>query len=246
MSRSNPNVNTPNPATRWFEWRGKDGLFEYYDKVKKEAVVVKLPFVFIVLDRTSTIRGYNKKMKSGLFSNEVRDVSRDSLTVKFFTGGIVAQGLWADIKDKVVGRSGKFACNLYVAFKDGGKLQLGAIQLKGCALGPWFEFEKKHGKSVYEKAVAVKGFTEDTTGDVAFKAPVYSLCDISEETNKAALELDKELQAFLSEYFKRSSSPSTERAAANDEPFGAPDDDGPPQNEEPDLPPPADDDNVPF
>ncbi len=44
MSRSNPNEIIPNPSTRWFEWGGQSGNVRYYDKEKKENVVVD-PFV---------------------------------------------------------------------------------------------------------------------------------------------------------------------------------------------------------
>ena len=38
MSRSNPVENSPNPATRWFEWDGSAGGLRYYDKEAKQQV----------------------------------------------------------------------------------------------------------------------------------------------------------------------------------------------------------------
>ena len=43
MSRSNPTDGSPNPATRWFEWKSSEKKFQYYDKQAKEVVQVKLP-----------------------------------------------------------------------------------------------------------------------------------------------------------------------------------------------------------
>lgn len=236
MSRSNPTANTPNPATRWFRWRGGDGVIEYWDKEKKEAVIVKLPFTFILLDRLNTVRGYNEKLETGIYANEVRDVRSDPLTVKLFKGNqVIANGLWSDIKDRVVANDGKFGVNLYIGYKDGAKMKLGAIECAGCAVSPWFDFEKQHRKALFEQAVTMARGAQAKTGSVKFYPPVYSLKEISAETNAAALELDKELQAYLADYFKR---PTAEKIVARDEavqrdPADAPQPDAPYDEEPP-------------
>ena len=221
MSRSNPTSNTPNPATRWFEWKGKEGTLQYYDKTKKETIAVALPFQFILLDRTATVRGYNKKLKSGIYSNEVRDTRAEPFVVKCFAGGVVAEGVWKDIKDRVTSRStgGCFAMNCYIAFKIGKEkeLTLGAIQVSGCALGPWFEFEKEHRRMVdnpsdpkkkvqelYAKAVTMDRGAKNDSGEIEFVPPKFGVKDISADSNAKAIELDKQLQEYLTDYFKRS------------------------------------------
>ena len=218
MSRSNPTDNSPNPSERWMEWKGKDGHLEFYDKAKKEAVNVPLPFTFILLDRTATVRGYNNRLKSGIYSNEVRDTRSDRFVVKLFAGGIMAEGVWADIKDKVTARSagGVFAINNYIAFKHGNEIKLGAIQMSGCSLSPWFDFEKEHrapvedpsnpGKTIQElfaRAVVMTRGTPNTSGDVPFVPPAFALTDIKPDTNAKAIELDRRLQQYLEGYFKR-------------------------------------------
>src|SRR5580693_279783 len=106
MSRSNPQAGrTPNPAKRWYEFKGKKGVFQYYDPKKEENIIEKLPFVFIVLDVNATIRGYNKKAKSGIYSNEVRDTRAEPFVVKMFNGTKIASGLYGDIKDAVVAKN---------------------------------------------------------------------------------------------------------------------------------------------
>jgi hypothetical protein len=239
MSRSNPTENNPNPSERWFEWKGGDGKFTYYDKDKKESVDVKLPFRFLVLDQLSTITGYNKKAKSGIHANEIKDVSSDPFVVKFFTGEQIAAGLWSEIKEKVAYAKGKFANSCYIAFKDGAELKIGNIRWSGCALGPWFDFTKKNRTEINTKAVCLTAGEEDTTGDVTFTPPEFSIIDTTPETDDQAKELDRKLQQFLAGYFKKS---GTVVADGND---NLPGEDGPPldQREEPEMASSMDDDD---
>lgn len=253
MSRSNPTEGIQNPAVRRFEWKGSKGCFVYYDKDRKENIEVASGFTFILLDRLANVRGYNKKQKMGIYSNEVRDTRSDPFVVKFYNGPVIAEGVWADIKDKVTARSGKFGINCYVAFKLGNELKIGSVQLTGCALGPWIEFEKAHRKRVnsggkliqeiYARAIAVKSSERDTSGDVEFEKPVFSLVEISDETNRAAIELDKELQDYLAGYLKR---PKVEQVEGRQEDSN--DDGSQPEAPEPlegdDGPP--EEDNCPF
>lgn len=251
MSRANPNAGVANPATRWFEWRGGDGVIRWYDKSKKEnhdiVVDKKNPFRFIVLDVLATVTGYNKKRKSGIYSNEVRDTRTDPLIVKFFEGGTIAEGLWADIKDKVVANKGGFSAVCYVAFKDGKDLKIGGIKFKGCSLGPWFEFQKDHRNDIDTKGVAIVGSEADTTGDVEFKKPIFGIVEISPETNEAAGALAQELAKFHTAYFSRTTVDRAERAPNERAAAGAEHrEDEPPADHEPDLPPEEGDESVPF
>lgn len=241
MSRSNPTSNnTPNPAGRIFEWKGSKGKFVYYDREKEENVTCSLPFVFLVLDQLATIRGYSKK-SGGLYSNEVRDTRSEPLIVKFFKGGKIAEGFYADIKDRVNANSGHYTTKCYIAYKDEGKLKLGAIMFGGCALGPWIEFCKENRKNIQEKAVAVKESKNDCTGSIEFNSPVFSVMDITPESDAAAKALDVELQAFLKIYFgtPRTQQVEHKEPAAGEEPHDHP----PEGNYEPE---PEDGVDVPF
>lgn len=246
MSRSNPQEHQPHPATRWFEWKSSEKQFAYWDKEKEHLVLVPLPFTFIMLDRTNTVRGYSKQVGSGIYSNEVRDLREQPLIVKYFAGGEVASGFWDQIKDRVNARKGKFAINIYIAFREEGALKIGCFQATGCAVGAWIDFEKKAGKDIWNKAIQCYGAKNDKTGEVEFNAPMFALKDTTAETNAQAVALDKELQEYFKGYFKR---PSTERAQpaasqnpGDDNPHNEPQ---PAPEPEPEPQPPVDDD-VPF
>lgn len=248
MSRSNPSADkSPSPCQRWYEWKGGDGHFQHYDKEKKENIVAKLPFQFIVLDRTATVRGYNEKQESGIYSNEVRDTRSERFLVKFFKGGKIAEGYWADIKDTVTANDGSFAVNAYIAYKDGKTLKLGAIQFTGCSRSAWFDFEKKHRKDIFTKAIVVKKSKSEKVGKIEFEVPIFELAEVTEATNAEALKLDMELQKYFEDYFKRNKNEQATPARGGGEgsqPDPREDQQEPPPDDPGDEVPP--DDDVPF
>ncbi len=205
MSRSNPSENTnPNPATRWFEWNGEHGVVRYYDKETKKNVDVGSDFTFILLDQLGSVRGWHDASDSGIYSNEVKDTRQDVLVVKAFKGGLIAEGIYKDIKDRVNVVGGQFVANCYIAFKsDGGTLAIGSLRLKGAALGAWMEFCKSHRADLYKKSIRIKGYTEGKKGKVVFRTPNLSLKEIAPETDAAAIALDTTLQEFFAAYFTR-------------------------------------------
>jgi hypothetical protein len=227
MSRSNQNE-LHNPSTRWFDWNGAadGGCVEFYDKNKINGegkdpggnVKVASPFLFVVLDQMSTIKGWNDANKSGIWSNEVRNSKQTPFTVKFHKGGTVAQGLYENIKPMVVAAGGKFTSSIYIAFKgDDGKLAIGALQLKGASLKAWSDFSKNNRSEIMKKAVVINGFIDGQKGAIKFRTPLFALKDVSEATNKAAIELDAILQAYLIPYCAKTSSVEGQVSATSPE-----------------------------
>lgn len=232
MSRSTQKLITPHPSNRWFEWKGGDNFgIEYYDKEKKERIAVSLPFTFLLLEETGGVTGYSDKQKKSVRSNEI--MQGGELIVKYHTGEVIAKGHWADIKEKVTSKNvgGKFCTNAYIAYKDGGDLQIGVLRLSGCALGPWFDFTKKNRETVispfdgkteiskiYSGAIVMKAGAKDKTGSVEFTPPAFSLVQCSQESNLAALALSSKVDKFLSEYFKRAPVESSAQHEEEQEP----------------------------
>jgi len=196
----------------WLEWKGGPGQLSYWDKHKGDngervmLDVAKKPMTFIYLEQTSTVKGYSKPLKVGLFANEVKDTRVEPLTVRLHgTKQVVATGLWNDIKDVVTSKrnGGGFAKHVYMAYKEDGQLKIGCIQMSGCALGPWFEFFDKHRKDVESKGVCITAGEKDDSGGVEFIPPSFSIREIHPDSDIAAKKLDVELQAFLKEYFAK-------------------------------------------
>jgi hypothetical protein len=213
MSLSNPHESAPNPSSRWFEWNGEHGKLRYYDKDLKQNVEVALPFTFILLDQLGCVRGWHDASQSGIDSNEVRDTRQDVLVVKAFKGGVIAEGLYKDIKYQVNVAGGKFNTNCYIAYKNGEGLKIGALQFKGAALRAWSEFAKAHRAEFYKKAITIHGTTEGQKGRVMFHVPALKTTDIAPATLASAVELDKTLQEWLASYLKRNTRERVEATA---------------------------------
>ena len=222
MSRSNPNTGSSNPSTRWHEWAGGSdgGFLTYYDKEKKENVNVTLPFTFILLDETATVKGWHESSESGIYANEVRDTRQEVLVVRAFKGGELASGHYAAIRDRVGSMGGHFVANLYIAYRNGNELAIGALQFKGAALKDWMEFRKASRNDIYAKAITINGYADGKKGSVKYRTPKFALSPISDASNAKAIELDKELQAYLSAYFARTKDAA---AAASKEDLAAAD-----------------------
>lgn len=204
MSRSNPNETLQNPAHRFFQWSGDEGNFKYYDKPNKANVTVnvgpKEPFTFLVLATCATIKGYSDSEGSGFWSNEVKDLKTEPLTVRN-KSGIVAKGLYENIKDSIKAKGAKFCQSVYIGYKIDGKLEICNIQMTGAALSSWVEFAKNN--KIYDIAVQVTGSTEGKKGKTIFKIPTFTPFKVSEKTNQEAIELDKQLQEYLKLYFEK-------------------------------------------
>lgn len=213
MSRSNPTENhLPNPSTRWFEWNGELGSVRYYDKTDKVNVDVGSDFTFILLDQLGSVGGWHDASQSAIYSNEVKDTRQDALVVKAFKGGTLAEGIYQQIRDKVSAVGGQFVATCYIAYKTQ-HLNLGAIRFKGAALNAWVEFTKANRAGLYSKAVRISGFTEGTKGRVIYRVPKFSLVEVSDETQAAAVALDVELQTYLKAYFARTTRTRAETSA---------------------------------
>jgi hypothetical protein len=228
MSRSNPTDGTRNPSTRWFEWAGgaDGGFIRWYNKDTEQQVKIEGPFTFLLLDELSTVKGWHEPSESSIYANEVRDLRQEALVVKSFKGGELASGIYTGIRDRVIAVGGHWHASIYIAYKEGDKLKLGNLGLKGAAAGAWMEFKKTagskkdaNGKSLrayFVDAVSIASYEQAKKGGTTYRVPVFALKPVGEATNQQALGLDAELQAFLSEYLKRPKAEAAKQAEPED------------------------------
>jgi len=207
MSTSNRRqaFNTPqsNPATKFFDWKSNDKCFSYYDKdlatsnpETKGKVNVPLPFKFLVLDELHAIKGWNDATSSGIFSNEVKFISKEVMTVKTFKGNEIAKGFYKDIKEKVVSAGGHYVKSIYVMLEDG---SLANIQLKGSAVQKWGEFTQKTRNRLPDEWVVVAKTLEGKKGVVKFNTPEFTF---ERSINDAEAEMADEAFNILETYLK--------------------------------------------
>ena len=225
-------VQIVNPAKKWFKWSGGEGKLSYYDKELKENVEVATPFMFLVLDSFSTVKGYDESRKEVIYTNEVKDITKQQLVVKV-GNEVVVSGLYKDIKPNIP-KGGGYAQSVYIAYKDeSGKLVIGNILMAGSSfgggihkpadknmkdveVGGWLDFCKIHGVNIEKKAVVLEGKDERmcTNGNVKFYAPKFSLKDISEETDKEAIALTQDLKEYMKHYFAKTQGDIQEQQVA--------------------------------
>jgi hypothetical protein len=160
-----------NPATKFIDWKSNEKCFSYYDKEDAKNVLIPLPFTFLVLDELHTIKGWNDATSSSIYSNEVKFISKEVMTVKPFKGNEIAKGIYKDIKEKIVAAGGHYTKSIYIMLEDG---TLANIQLKGSAVQKWGDFSQKTKSRFADEWVTVANVEEGKKGAVKFTTPLFS------------------------------------------------------------------------
>ena len=205
MSTSNRRnaFSTPqsNPATKFLSWKSNDKQFSYYDKETKENVLVPLPLKFLVLDEMHSISGWNDATQSGIYSNEVKFISKETMTVKPFKGNEIAKGLYKDIKEKVKSAGGHYVKSIYIMLEDG---TLANLQLKGSAVQKWGEFTAKGKQRLVDEWVVDDKALDGKKGAVKFTTPDFRfLQSITDAESELADECFNTLEAYMSTYLSK-------------------------------------------
>lgn len=209
-----------NPATKFIEWKSNDKCFSYFDKaiaeslkgsdidvIKEKAnVSIPLPFKFLVLDELSFIKGWSDSLSGNIISNEVKFISKETLTAKCYHKNIkgenatteIAKGLYKDIKDQVVSAGAKYHKSIYVMLEDG---SLANIKFKGACVGKWADFTQKTRSRLADEWIVIAKAEDGKKGAVKFSTPGFSFGkSLSESEAKQADECFDILEAYLKTY----------------------------------------------
>lgn len=191
MSLSAPKLQSP--CKKYIEFKGDDGVFQYWDKENKKNIQLKLPISFIVLDELNTIKGFCEEAQSGIYSNEIHNLKTQDLFVRCFKGRKGITGKYADIKGDIGSLGGRFCKSVYAALIDGESLEMVNFQLMGAAFKSWVDkqVDTSHG------AVTCNGCIDGKKGKVEYKIPVWEEETVSPNLLKEAIEMDRKLQEFL-------------------------------------------------
>jgi hypothetical protein len=191
-----------NPATKFIEWKSNEKSFEYYDKEAQKKVEIPLPFKFLVLDELHTVKGWNDATSSSIYSNEVKFISKEIMTVKPFKGNEIAKGLYKDIKEKIVAAGGHYTKSIYIMLEDG---SLANLQLKGSSTQAWGDFTQKTRSRLPEEWVIVKTAKDGKKGAVKFSMPDFTFeRTLSDAENEQADGCFDILEAYLKAYLVKS------------------------------------------
>lgn len=199
MSLSQPKL--INPCKKFIEYKGKTGVFQYWDKEAKKNVDLPNPIKFIVLDELSCIKGFHDASQSGIYSNEVHSLSKQPLLVRTFKGREKIEGIYAEIKGQIKIIGGKFCKSVYAAIITGNEVELVNFQFLGASGSSWMD--KDFDVTQFGVSVDSKNHTKKKKGDNNFLEPKFESFSLSRDLMDKAIELDKQLQKFLSSYEKQ-------------------------------------------
>jgi len=202
MSRLDDDIK--NPAKHFLKWKGSEGGFEYFDKTrgeKGEKVLVKLPFSFMALDTMATVKGYSDTEQSGFWSNEVRNIGKDTLTVRT-KNGIAAKGVYSEVMANKACTGAKFCQSVYIVATIEGKSVIANIQMMGTALSAWIDFGKAN--KIFKGAIKVASMKEGKKGATKYQTPIFEAIEVTPEADEKAKAMAEELKAYLDIYFGKS------------------------------------------
>lgn len=183
----NQTEGTSNPATKFLQWKSNDKVFAYWDKQKEQNIQVKLPFKFQFLEHFHTIKGWNDASESGIYSNEVKFISKEPLKVRSFKGGDIAEGLYSDIRGNIRDAGGKYFRSVYVINEDGEIINL---QFKGAVVSAYSDFMNEHENKVEGNWIVINKAEDKKKGATKYSVPVFEVGDAFNK-NEMALADDK-------------------------------------------------------
>jgi len=187
-----------NPATKFIDWKSNEKAFSFYDKENKVNVPIPLPFRFLALDELHTVKGWSDSCQSAIYSNEVKFISKEPLTVKPFKGNEIAKGLYSDIKEKVKAAGAHYVKSIYIMLEDG---SLANLQLKGASCQSWGDFTQKGRSRLPEEWVTVESAIEGKKGAVKYYTPYFKFDkSLSENENTMADDAFAILETYLKAY----------------------------------------------
>lgn len=174
MSRRtlNQTEGSTNPATKFLQWKSNEKAFAYWDKAKTENVQIPLPFKFQFLEHFHTVKGWNDASASGIYSNEVKFISKEPLKVKAFKGGDIAQGLYSEIRAKIRDAGGKYFRSVYVIDESGEIINL---QFKGAVVSAYSDFMKDNENQIEGAWVVINKADDKKKGATKYSVPVFEI-----------------------------------------------------------------------
>lgn len=203
-----------NPCKKFMSWSSNDKCFTYYDKEQQENIKVELPIKFIKLKELSTVKGWHNGSNSGIYSNEVVNISAEPLNVRAFKGGELTKGLYKDIKDDVIKQGGHYERSIYMIDGTG---ELMNIALKGSGVKTWTDFLEKNGHDrLLNEWVIVDEAIDMKKGAVSYSVPSFKF--LKELNEEEMGEADTKYRTFMN-YFEAYSSQnvkSTDKEEVND------------------------------
>ena len=190
-----------NPTSKFMSWKSTEKAFVYYDKSLSENVTVKLPLKIAFLEHYHTIKGWNDKSESGIYSNEVFSIGIEPLAVKSFKGGEIASGLYKEIRNKVRDNGGVYHRSVYVMLEDG---SLANLSFKGSVVSAYSDFCKENDNKFEQKWIEINSFEEKKKGATKYTVPIFTAGnEFTLEEDSNIVDIAKILQNYMDTYIAK-------------------------------------------
>ena len=161
-----------NPATKFLEWKSKEKCFEYWDKSQSANVKVEPPFKFMFLEHFHTIKGWHDASSSRIYSNEVKFIGKESVKVKSFKGGDIVDGIYKDIRLKILDAGGKYHRSVYAVDESGDIINL---QLKGAVVAAYSDFLNENENKVEGSWCEINTVKDHKKGATKYSTPDFTI-----------------------------------------------------------------------
>lgn len=203
-----------NPTKLYLEWKSDDKCFAYYDKEKKENVKLALPMKFLTLMEFHTIKGWNDKNQSGVYSNEVKSIGNDELNVRLFKGNQSVKGIYKEIKETIVAMGGHYTKSIYVMLEDG---TIANINIKGSGVQSWGDFTQKTRSRLSDEWIEVANAIELKKGKVEYSIPEFKFAtSLNDSQSKMADECYNKLKSYMDGYLSKQMEVNDEEVVSDD------------------------------
>jgi len=190
-----------NPTSKYLDWKSNDKSFSYYNKEAGENVKVGLPFKFVFLQHYHTVKGWNDASNSGIYSNEVYYIGSEPMTVRAFKGGVIAEGIYKDIKPAITNAGGKYHRSVYVMLEDG---SIANLSLKGAVVKEWSDFMEDNKNLLDNKWVEINSAKDQKKGSIKYTTPEFTLgANLTAKESSQADSVASELKTYLDAYFNK-------------------------------------------
>lgn len=202
MSRKDEfKTTSKNPSTKFIEWKSDLKCFSYYDRDEKENISIELPFKFLTLMEFATVKGWNDKSQSAIYSNEVKFIGTEEIEVKSFKGGLITKGLYKDVKEQIKNAGGHYSKSIYAMLEDGSIVN---IQLKGSGVQKWSEFTQKSRSRLADEWINVYDAEDLKKGRIDYSVPLFKYDgSLGDESDKLADGAYDELKEYIEGYLKK-------------------------------------------
>ena len=207
-----PEQKSTNPTSKFMEWKSNNKSFSFYNKELKQNEEVKLPLTFLVLEEYHTIKGFSDADQTGIYSNEILQISAEEFEVRTFKGRVIAKGSYSDIKGSVHAAGGNYHKSIYAVTKEGDLIN---ISFNGAAVSKWSQFtEKGMWKRLTNEWVTIEDAEDHKKGMVAYSTPNFKFnTSLTDYEFKIVEARANELEFYMDGYLAKDEPAKVEEPA---------------------------------